>query len=315
MNKIWLPLAFGIVLLLETSPTNAADGDGGLSASGDSVVEVDPERMRLKIEIKFKGKDLAEALTKLKARQPQLEKQLNSLGATKDTIKLGDPHIDESQGQDQTQIFRAMNRMSGRRGRKPAEDLFTIAVAKVRTELTAEWPLKFSDRADLLIQIAKLQDAIKAADLGGLRAKDDDSPEEEELIDEMEGIQEMYGNQNRPKPGEPSFLFVAAISVAQREKALAEAFRRARDQATHLSKAADLELGAVRNLTSQAADGMDDDEGPYATSSYYRNRSDGHDDEAIAPVAGTLKKRFHVQAVFLITPRKVASGPAGSSQP
>lgn len=310
MNMIWRSTALSVILLLlGTSIGKADDLDSGISVSAESVIEVNPEKMRLKVDILFKGKDLPEALAKRKARQLQLEKQLVVLGATKESIKLSDPVIDESQGQDQAQISRMMNRMSGRRGRKPVEELAKVTTAKVQSELTAEWPLKFSDQADLLVQVAKLQEAIKAADLGGLRNKEESDAEEEELTEEMEGIQEMYGNQDRPKPGAPSFLFVAQISVAQREKALGEAFRNAKQQATQLSKAADIELGPVRNLKAAAVDGLDNEglrAGYYG--SYYQNRIDARDDEASAPVAATLKKRVFLQATFSMASKLVPVG-------
>lgn len=317
MNKTWLSTGTCLILALcGTNAANAAETDG-ISTSGEAVVEANPERMRLKMELSFKGKDLPEALSKWKARQPELEKQLLALGAIKESIKLSDPLVDQSQHQDQAQISRMMNRMSGRRGRRPAEDLPKGASVKVRADLTVEWPLKFTDRADLLVQVAKRQEAIKAADLGGLKSSDEDGSEEEEMTDEMEAMQQMYGNQNRPKPGEPVFLFVAKVPPANREQALTGAFRDARAQALQLAKAADVELGPVRTLSTQVAYGMDEDDNESFgyRQLYNRDKKSGDEDEASSLTPTILKRRFYVQAVFAMNPKLVLRGPVETSKP
>ena len=51
-----------------------------------------------------------------------------------------------------------------------------------------------------------------------------------------------YGDENRP-PGTPQFIFIAKITDADREKALADAFTKAKSQAARTAKAAGHSVG------------------------------------------------------------------------
>src|SRR6266576_890909 len=72
----------------------------------------------------------------------------------------------------------------------------------------------------------------------------------------MAGMMNDGGEQAAP-PGEPVFLYVAKISDEERGKATAEAFRKAKASAAELAKAAGVELGGLRQVTSQAAADVD----------------------------------------------------------
>jgi uncharacterized protein YggE len=74
------------------------------------------------------------------------------------------------------------------------------------------------------------------------------------------------------KPGQPAFLFVSRISEAERDKALAEAFEKAKQQATRLAKAAGAQLGALKSLAGNAAMGG----GDYDVYQYGRDNSPSH---------------------------------------
>ncbi|MEX2559687.1 MAG: SIMPL domain-containing protein, partial [Pirellulales bacterium] len=80
-------------------------------------------------------------------------------------------------------------------------------------------------------------------------------PEEAELAEEMEAAMMSYGEE-QPKPGQPSFVFVSKISDADHQKALAEAFEKARAEAGRLAKAASVELGSLSQLTSGGEQGF-----------------------------------------------------------
>ena len=279
----------------------------GIQGTGAVVLERPAERMRMQIKVIAKSsKDLPDALAKLKAQRAKVEKQMATLGAIKESVKFGDPRVDESQDENQRQIEMMMRQRMSQSGRKkPAKAVLSKPV-RVAMKLTAEWPLKPGDAVSQLVESRKLQDAIKAADLGGQKDVEEPSAEEAELAEELEG-QMQFGGQNGPKPGEPAFIVLAQIPAADREKALAEAFQSAKAEAVLLAKAAEIQLGALRSLNSTGGIDPDDTESyqhmynrPYASMIRPHMRGNNDASEAIGPSPGTLKFRVGVSASFAI---------------
>jgi len=149
-------------------------------------------------------------------------------------------------------------RMRG--GRRPAAKKEEVKPpVSVSTTLSAHWPLKAVSGEQLLIAATALQDKIKAADLAGMKEQSKLSPEEQELADELAAEQTgMYSGDETPKPGEPLFMFVASISADERDKLLAEGFKKAKDHAGRLAKAAGAELGLLRTLGDNELDASDE---------------------------------------------------------
>src|SRR5262249_45744300 len=80
------------------------------SATGQGAVESQKraESMRVSVEVVIKGKDLKDALAKLKARKEALEKQLVSLGAAKETIEFSEASVTSTKTDRQRQMERSM---------------------------------------------------------------------------------------------------------------------------------------------------------------------------------------------------------------
>ena len=279
----------------------------GIQGTGNVVLERPAERMRMQIEMLAKSsKDLPDAIARLKSQRANVEKQLATLGAIKDSIKFGDPRIDESQDDNQRQVEMMMRqRISQPRGKRPVKEVLSKPV-RVAMKLTAEWSLKPGDAVNQLVESRKLQDAVKAADLSGQKAADDPTAEESELAEEMEGAAN-FGGGNGRKPGEPMFLFLALIPAADREKGLADAFQNAKAEAVKLAKAAEIELGALRSLQSTGSVDTDDSESyqQLYNSGYghmMRHQLTGASDtgEALGVSPGVLKFRVGVSATFAI---------------
>ncbi len=153
----------------------------------------------------------------------------------------------------------------------------------------------------------KLQDTIKAADLGGLKDAEEPTPEEAELAEESEEMAMNFGRREGPKPGEPVFVFVAKITSADREKALAEAFRAAKQEVVQLAKAAGLELSTLRSLLGGGGIDVEDSTDYrllYQTSfgAAMRQQMTGrdHSGEAIRATPGLLKFKVTVNATFAV---------------
>ncbi len=175
--------------------------------------------------------------------------------------------------------------------------------------IKADWPLKAGTADDALLAGTELQDKIKAAKLFGPVASDAPKTEAEE---EQEGMVIPSGNEG-PRPGEPSFTYVAKITEGDRAKAAAEAFKKASADAACLAKAAGVEIGALRQLMSSPV--MGDGGGlfgggyyeSYRASSfqsfftaYARRRmmDDSGDTEASSTAPGDLSYRVTVVASF-----------------
>ena len=168
-------------------------------------------------------------------------------------------------------------------------------------------PLQGADTAELLVTTKKLQDAIKAAGLAGAKDAEEPSTEEVEGSEEMDEMANVFSNQQGPKPGEPVFVFVAKISAADREKAMAEAFRSAKQDAAQLAKAADLELGSLRSLKGgrgiEAEDGADYrmlDNTPFGRAMCQQMAGHDHTGEAIGAGPGIQKYKVAVNATFAV---------------
>jgi hypothetical protein len=147
-----------------------------------------------------------------------------------------------------------------RGGKRSAKKEETKPPVAVSTTLTAHWPLQSETGEELLLAATALQDKIKAADLAGAKETSQLTPEEQEALEEMESQgYNPYGDQEA-KPGEPMFLFVAAIAEADREKAEAEAFQKAKQHAARLAKAAGAGLGKLQSLTGAGQTGVDESE-------------------------------------------------------
>ncbi len=304
-----LLVSFSAVVVPAANTHAQLSSEEGIHGAGEVVLERKPELMRLQVNLLAKGKDLPEAIARLKTRRTKVEKQLETLGAAKGSVKFGDVELDQAQDDQQRQMETMMRqRMAQKRGgKRPAEKEVSVKPVKVMLNMTAEWPLKEAEGAEMLLSSKKLQDAIKAADLGGMKDSEEPTPEEAELAEEMEEMASGFGGREGPKPGEPVFVFVARISAVDREQALAEAFREAKQEAAQLAKAAELELGALRSL--RGGGGIEADNGDDYRMLYnspfqaaLRHQMSGHDrtGEAIGVSPGPLKFKVTVTAAFAV---------------
>lgn len=269
-----LSLAAGIVAAFISTAAfgqTAETTHGLVTGSGVATVKRPPELMRMRLELTASGKDISDALVKLKARREAALKICSELGATPASAVVGTPHI-AAENPQQQQIM-AMLRQRARNGGRPAKKSEAVPV-NVAATLTAEWPLKGGDGEELLLASQTLENKIKA-NLAKSMPKEELSPEDEELQEEAAQEMSNYGNGNGPKPGEPTFLFVAKISNADYVKAASKAFAMAKEHAQRLADAAGVPLGELRSLdgndrqstammmnyrNSFGGNGMEDDE-------------------------------------------------------
>jgi uncharacterized protein YggE len=316
-RHIW---TIAIVATLLANPTSSAQkawaqsgaaqagGPPSVSGNGTAVIERQPELLRMEVEVLAKGKDLKDALGKLKQRRKAADEQLAKLGADSKSIRFGTPRISswENDQQKQMQMMMRQRMMQKRGGRRPTDKPAATPPVTVSMSLTAEWRLKAEDAEPLLIASHDLEEKIKAADLAGRKAAEELSPEEEEEAEENEEDepQMYYSGQPQPKPGEPRFVYVSTISDKDRAKALAEAFERAKAEAGQLAQAASAELGSLLQLAGGSESGVEsevyDQWSTYQYRMMQRGQRTSSDDkvEAVGMQPGLLRYQVTVTATF-----------------
>lgn len=223
-----------------------APGDtAGVVGTASVIIEREPNVMRLQMMIEGQGKDVKEALSRLKEKETADREKLQKLGAAEGSVKFSDAQPAEVNPQLQMQRMIQM-----RTGNAPRPAKNQPVVATLTSVLTAEWTLNGKHGDDLLVDSQDLEDKIKAADLSAGASDKALTPEQQEIVEENQG---MAGNEGQPNPRDPVFIFVCKISDEDCDAARAGAYKKARDDAQRLAKAAGIELGSIRQIGGAAA--------------------------------------------------------------
>jgi len=259
-------MALGVLLGL-AAPQAGAEELATVIAQGTSVVERPPELLRMQLEIHAKATDLKTALSRLAERRAKAEKVLLELGADKESLKFGTPHVSAEATQRQQQMRMMVVQQLRARGGRPKEGVETPEPVTLALSVKAEWPLAQTEPNELLLMAHELQKKIKAADLSGKKEVEQPTEEEEELAEEM---QSNYFDGSEQQVGEPVFMYVAKIAPAVRKQAIADAFNQAKAKAEDLAQAAGASIGSLSELKciEQGGAGLDS-MSPFDMSSYY----------------------------------------------
>jgi uncharacterized protein YggE len=230
-----------------------AAGRPSVAASGTSTVRQKPTRLRMYVQLLAKGKNLEEALAKMKDRREAARTQLEVLKADKKSIVFGGPAPSAVQSAQKRQMEALIMQQMQARGKKVPAGLQVPQTVSLAETLTAEWPLEAETHEQLLLAAHAIQERIKAADLAGSKEAEKLSPEEEELAEEAAKMAAQSYGEEAPTPGQAYFMYVAVLSKENREKAQAEAFAKAKTQAAALAKAAGIELGPLVGLSGNCS--------------------------------------------------------------
>jgi len=275
-------------------------GMSGVVGTGSVTLEREPNVMRLQLMVEAEGKDVKEALAKLKEKEAADREQLQKLGAARESVKFSDAQPEEINSQQQMQRMIQM-----RMGNAPKPAKNQPVVVTLSTTLKAEWPLTGKDGDELLVEAQDLEDKIKAADLPVKKAGKPLTPEQEEVAEENQGMNN--NNDGQPNPRDPAFTFVCKISDEDRAAARAEAYKKARDDAQRLAKAANVELGSIRFIGGSAApapagDRMDTYAAAFQQQAMFNvmTQQQGADEvqEAVGPQPGKVGYRITVNVSF-----------------
>ncbi len=282
---------------------------GTVSGIGSATVKQKPVLVRMTVQLEGKGKTVKEAMNKLKDRREAAVLQLQSLGAKKESIVVSDPSLTAGESDQQRQMQRVMIQQMRASGRAP-KAVATAKTVSISSTVTAEWPLTAKTPEELLTFADELQNKVEAADLAGLKEPKKLTPEETELQEELAQMSTQYGyDENQPKPGVPQFAYVARVSEQEREKALAEAFEKAKRQAEKLAAAAGAHLGnlsSINGTTSQANEatnyGMGNAYAMQMLMAQQRASNDeqGNEDEGLVAQPGMVTFQVMVTATFAL---------------
>jgi hypothetical protein len=192
MSRCFIRLAFAacvVLLVLSTMARAQYPGWGDpemmagspaketVAGTGVVVLHRQPTAMRMYVSLPGKGKNLEEALAKLKQRREAALAELEKLKVEKDSITLGNPtaatSLSDAQRRRQfEQMVRQRMRASGAKGGKVPK---LPEVVSVGMTLTAQWPLEAKEPEQLLVTAHGLQQQLKAADLAGSKHKAKDA--------------------------------------------------------------------------------------------------------------------------------------------
>lgn len=296
-----------LVLVLLLAPgAFAQPSEGSVAGTGTIALKRVPESLRMELTLTADGKDAREAVAKLKQLQSAAKAKLIAAGTSESSFQPGDPRTAGNSDPNQQQQIQRMVRMRMQQqqgaGGKPTTAPAAPAVTVAAT-LKCEWPLNARTVEEALVAASAIQEKVKAAAIGQKQAA---TPEEKEELEEMQGNSEF----GQAPPGTPTFLYVAKVNDADRAKATADAFAKARSDAAALAKAAGADLGALRKLSSQAMPDVDESDGGYNAAyrrymyASMRNRGDesaGVDaSEAVGLQPGNVSLNLTVSATFAL---------------
>lgn len=295
-------LAITLSLMVPAAANAQQPGQRAIVGMGTASAKQKPTMLRMRVQLSEKAGTTEEALQKLADRKEAAKLQLESLGASADSIKVTDATFPSTESDTQQQMrMMAMSQMRAR-GRVP-EGLKPVKSVTVVSTVTAEWPLDQEKNQEMLMFVSGVKDKVVEADLAGLNEPKELTPEEEEMQAEMEQMMGGYYSNESENPGEPKFHYVAVVSDEARKQAMADAFAKAKSQAEMLAAAAGVELGPLQAL--QASPTSSSSGYNYEYMRYmgvYPNGGDEEpkDNEVIAPSPEALALRATIQASFAI---------------
>jgi hypothetical protein len=229
--------------------------------------------------------------------------QFTALGAVKESIDSGVPKTAAGSNDQQ----RRMEMMVRARLQSKAPTAKPEQMAKVSSTMKAEWKLDGMEAEAILLRVREIQDQIQSLDLAGTKADQAASPEQQEEMEENQGMQ-VYNN-GETTPGEPVIMYISRISPEETAKGLAEAFAKAQTDAQQLAAAAKVTMGKLVGLSQMSSPDYSqyNMDSQYAGIMYRYMQQAGMEQssgtkEAVGMNPGKVSHRISVTASFSIQP-------------
>lgn len=311
-----LLLSLALVVPISMGTRVMAADEGTVSGAGTVTIKRQPEMMRMQVHLFAQGTSLKSALKLLKERIKTARSEVLALKADADSVKVASPMISTEKSDQQKQLEQMIaSQLRQGRGKKKKRKPLKPPV-KVSAQLTAEWTLKTKVPEELLLASHDLQTRINKVEFSAGDEVEKLTPEQQEIMEEFaDNGFGGYSSGEEADPGKPVFVFVSRISDADQDKAVAEAFQKAKHKATRLAQAAGLELGELKNLASQKSNdndfseygglgGFDPYNYPFMQSYQQNDETDDDNPEAIGPAAKPLTYNINVTASFTLKAKK-----------
>lgn len=278
-------------------------GDEGLVTAGQAELQKQPVVIRLHVDINAKGENLEKALDSLDKQIETAKKKIEKLKPVENSIKVGNPQISLANDERQRQMEMMIQEGMMGSDRKPPQGLKMVKMAAVRVSFQVDWSLDAQTPSEQLLLIDELKTEIEKADISG-KKEEKLSPEEEEMMEEMQGMGSRYGSDDEIEPGTPVFVFIAKISKEEKLKLLQDAYQDAHQQAEDLTTALKVPLGKLTSLgggiqkgNQGFSGGMED----YRMQQYMQQlgvENMVEEDEAVSQECGPLTFHAYVKATY-----------------
>ncbi len=278
-------LSVALCVTVFCTPASAAPGtDATVSSSGVASLRTAPSRLRVVMALQAVGETPQAALKNLKTKREAAVAKLKALKADEGSLSFDTPRVGNSADAN-SPVGLLIGRtivettpggirtysaptpalspnwapvMPTAPGRgTPVKKLPTLYTARV--VLRTEWPLLAEGPERLAAAAAEIREKVRAAKLNEEQEPMNLSAEEQELLEEAKmGMTPTQphvfpGSPGMSSPDGPEFVYVAKFSDAQRKKALAQAFAKAKAGAADLAEAAGMKLGPIVTLSSEGA--------------------------------------------------------------
>lgn len=212
-----------------------------VSGTGSAEIRKPADRLRAVIPLSGRGENVRKAAAALKDREDAAKIQLLTLGAKKDSIRLGELSIDNGVSDTHQRMLLQLRGALPNRSGGEADDMKQMIV--VRRYLSAEWPLK-GDGVELLARAEEVRRQVLGTEFNDAADEEELSEEEQELMEEAR----MFGESDQEDPNKPAVFFVASVSDDEQKKIAADAFRKAKEAADVLAAAAGRKLGRLLSV-------------------------------------------------------------------
>jgi uncharacterized protein YggE len=278
---------------LRAQDMTQAFANEGVIGSGTANIEVDPQILRLQVNLTAEAKDVKSALAALKQSQQNAVQKLTKLGASESSIKFADLQVTDPRAQQMQRQIRFGQPQPKKSPQAPS--------VSVSVNLTAEFPVKGKPGEDLIIEFQTIRQQVKEANLNAAKPT---AEQQEEAEEQQAMAAQMMGQGEGQMPGEPTFLFVARVPEADREKLMSDAFSLAKADAERLAKAGGLQLGGLKLATGFAgadfSPRMNYDPYSYRQAMAMRAGMSNTSAEAISDQPGKIGYRAQVHVAYAV---------------
>jgi YD repeat-containing protein len=235
----------------------SASGSGGISATGQQEITLQPNRVRLILQIQAEGRDAKTAIKNLADHKSKINAALKEMNADMASVVFEGNKLMESiagMPAENPGSPRLISPTSvdpfGDQDAEAADSPAKIVTAK--STVTAEWALPTEDIDALSLLPEALKQQVQQRDLQGKKIRADLSDEEKEVAaDYVRRIAQQRGNyySNTPAPQDVQIVYVASTTREQEKEALKAAYQEAVANAQLLAEASGQKLGKIRSIS------------------------------------------------------------------